>query len=639
MKTVSNYVNKILNFITTIIIILLFISVVASFQTTFFGKKYNSFFGYALFEIKTASMSGTMEIGDWILVKVTDDVLLNDIITFEQDGAFITHRIIEQYKDTYVTKGDSNNAKDTPIKKEQIVGKLVKVMPKFGILKKTFFNPKVLIILIITIVVGTSLFDKNNSKNKMNMLNTKIFNKPKKEKKNEEDIDFYDFNNLETLAKISDETIEKIDTKIKETVNNVKEEDNENLELSNTMVLSKIVVDMNSKTLSSLSKHLEDTVALEPVSKENIKVSDTEVTKITPTNKKVLLGKNEKNLIKKAIELKENEIFELSKILLNKETLEGEIKAIVNKFIDFYIEQKYINQGDLNKETTITAFKKNNSNNIVLFANTLIDSKSTESYKNKVNQVANVFLIINKLDATNIEVEEVIISSKTLTFDNPKLVIKNLKKTIKQFDTNLNQFYKKLETGKFELLVKSVSKENLYKTNISSNIQFNKLFSDYSIDKTYGNEIIMEDLRELQLKMLSLRILKDMFEFSYKKKYLIYLNDTIYGKEKKLKSFLGNIDDIYSQGKINILLDIKTVIMNYNIIRDLSKNGYHFSIELDLEDLNELKNIGKYLCVGEYLFIKNNILTDEELFDKIPSEFENKIINIDKSLIEGPVIK
>ena len=54
-------------------------------------------------------------------------------------------------------------------------------MPKFGIVKKTFFNPKVLIILIITIVVGTSLFDKNNSKNKINMLNTKIFNNPKKE--------------------------------------------------------------------------------------------------------------------------------------------------------------------------------------------------------------------------------------------------------------------------------------------------------------------------------------------------------------------------------------------------------------------------------------------------------------------------
>ena len=641
MKTASNLIEKILNVITTIIIVLLFISVVASFQTTFFGKKYNSFFGYSLFEIETASMSGKLEIGDWILVKITDDVKLNDIITFEENGSFVTHRIIEQYKDTYVTKGDSNNAKDTPIKKEQVVGKMIKVIPKFGIIKKTFFNPKVLIILIITIVVGSSIFDKTSKTQTIKTTNTKQ-KKVVKEKNKEETNEFQEFNSLETLLKMKDEEFEEFDKQIIEKTTEKEDDSEENeeieKELSKTMVLSKIVVDMNSKTLSSISKHLEDTVVIEPI-QENDKIKKTENKIMTTTSKKILLGKNEKNLIRKVIEFKENEILELTRILLGKEILEGEIKSIANKFTDFYIEQKYINQGDLSKDTTMTTFKKNNSNNIVLFANSIIDNKSPESYKNKINRIANIFLIINKIDGTNVEIEKIIEETKTLEFKDKKLVIRELKRTIKQFESNLNQFYKKLETGKFELLIKSLSKDNLYKTNISSNIQFNKLFSGYSIDKTYNDEVIMEDLRELQLKMLSLRILKDMFEFSYKKKYLIYINDTIYSKEKKLKSILGNIDDIYSQGKINILLDIKTVILNYNVILELSKNGYHFSIELDGEDLKELKNIRKYLCVGEYLFIKNNQLTDDELYNKIPSEFENKIINIDKSLIEGPVIK
>lgn len=641
MKTASNLIEKILNVITTIIIILLFISVVASFQTTFFGKKYNSFFGYSLFEIETASMSGKLEIGDWILVKITDDVKLNDIITFEENGSFVTHRIIEQYKDTYVTKGDSNNAKDTPIKKEQVVGKMIKVIPKFGIIKKTFFNPKVLIILIITIVVGSSLFDKTSKTRTIKTTNTKQ-KKVVKEKNKEETNEFQEFNSLETLLKMKDEEFEKFDKQIIEKATEKEEDTEENekieKELSQTMVLSKIVVDMNSKTLSSISKHLEDTVVIEPI-QETDKIKKTENKIMTTTSKKILLGKNEKNLIRKVIEFKESEILELTRILLGKETLEGEIKSIANKFTDFYIEQKYINQGDLSKDTTMTTFKKNNSNNIVLFANSIIDNKSPESYKNKINRIANIFLIINKIDGTNVEIEKIIEETKTLEFKDKKLVIRELKRTIKQFESNLNQFYKKLETGKFELLIKSLSKDNLYKTNISSNIQFNKLFSGYSIDKTYNDEVIMEDLRELQLKMLSLRILRDMFEFSYKKKYLIYINDTIYSKEKKLKSLLGNIDDIYSQGKINILLDIKTAILYYNVISELSKNGYHFSIELDSEDLKELKNIRKYLCIGEYIFIKNNTLTEDELYDKIPSEFENKIINIDKSLIEGPVIK
>ena len=42
---------------------------------------------------------------------------------------------------TYVTKGDANNSKDEPISKEQIVGKVVKIIPGFGIIRKTILNP------------------------------------------------------------------------------------------------------------------------------------------------------------------------------------------------------------------------------------------------------------------------------------------------------------------------------------------------------------------------------------------------------------------------------------------------------------------------------------------------------------------
>lgn len=636
MKIVSNCINKILNVVTTIIIILLFISVIASFQTTFFGKKYNSFFGYSLFEIKTASMAGVMEIGDWILVKITDDVKLDDIVTFEQDGSFITHRIIEQYQDTYITKGDSNNAKDTPITKNQIVGKMIKVIPKFGIMKKTLFNTKVLITLIITILVGTTLFDKNSIINKKSK-SPIIKSKPKKEEIDEEFFNFEELNKIEKENTIDNKTIEKIEKKIEEHIEERKKiQKEEEKELSNTMVLSRIVVDMNSKALSTISKHLEDTVVLEPVEvpQEN-KKKEIPIKNIS-TNKKILLGKNEKNLIRKCLELKEIEITELTKILLNVETLEGETRALVNKFINIYLEQKYINQGYLDKNTSVISFRKDVANNIIKYSEILANTKNIDNYKNKVNKITEVFLIINKIDSSNANIEKII---DTLKNYDSKKTVKEIKKVIKQFESNIASFCKKLSTSKFDLLIKNSPKENLYKTNISSNIQFNKLFSNYSIDKTYQNEVINEDLRELQLKMLSLTIIQDMFSFSYKKKYLITLSDTIFGKEKKIKSFLGNMDDIYSQGKINILIDIKTLIMNYNVISELNKNGYQFSVEIECTDLDEIKNIRKYLCIGEYIFIKNNNLSDEELMDKIPLELENRIVNIEKSLIEGPVIK
>lgn len=631
MKTLKNYANKILNFITTIMIILLSISVISSFQTTFFGKKYNSFFGYSLFEIKTASMAGEMEIGDWILVKITKDVKLNDIITFEQDGSFITHRVIEQYKDTYITKGDSNNSKDTPIAKNQIIGKMIKVMPKFGIVKKTFFNPKVLIILIVTIIVGSTIFDKNNQKNKL------LKTEETKKEPEKENIKLEELNDKNI---ISDEVIEKIEKKLKQKKSEVISEKTTEEKMNNTMVLSKIVVDMNSKTLSTLSKNLEDTVVIAPVNNEEIIVQkEAKEGQPTFTGKKILLGKNEKNIIKKGLELKEIEIIELIKILLNNDNPNAELKSIINKFLDIYIETKYINQGDLEDEITLASLKKIVDESIVTFANILIKGKTNESYKNKVNEVADAFILLNEIDYNKDDIDSIIQTKKYFSFEEEKNIIKEIKKVQRQFNSNLSLFFQKLETKKFTLMINNISKGKIFKTNISSNIQFNKLFSQYSIEETYHNEVIAEDLRELQLKMLSLKILEDMFEFSYKKKYLISFNNTLFKKTKKIKSFLGNIDDSYSQGKISILIDAKTLLLNYNAISELNKEGYKFTIEISYYDLIDFPSIRKYLCMASNLIVINKEVSKEDLLERIPSELENRIIWVDKSVIEGPVIK
>ena len=158
-------------------------------------------------------------------------------------------------------------------------------------------------------------------------------------------------------------------------------------ELNNTMVLSKIVVDMNSKTLAAISKKFEDTKTIEIIEDTHIPEEKKEIIKPTITNKKILLGKAEKNLIKKGLELKENEILELSKVILEIETLDSERKSIINKFIDLYIEYKYINQGELNKDCGIVQFRKNIENNITLFAETLIEEKNSKSYNNKIKSI------------------------------------------------------------------------------------------------------------------------------------------------------------------------------------------------------------------------------------------------------------
>ena len=95
-----------------------------------------SFLGYSSLTIQTGSMSGTMEIGDLIIIKNTGDYKIGDIVTFLPDGAVIptTHRIINYNEQgEFVTKGDANNVKDTDnIAKDKIIGEVVLHLPELG---------------------------------------------------------------------------------------------------------------------------------------------------------------------------------------------------------------------------------------------------------------------------------------------------------------------------------------------------------------------------------------------------------------------------------------------------------------------------------------------------------------------------
>ena len=111
--------EKLINMILDILIVIcgffLLVFIYNNVQVKILGNEYSSFFGYSTFEVQTGSMADTINPGDWIVVKITKNVKLNDIITYSQKGEFITHRVVETYKDSFITKGYSNNSKDSAI--------------------------------------------------------------------------------------------------------------------------------------------------------------------------------------------------------------------------------------------------------------------------------------------------------------------------------------------------------------------------------------------------------------------------------------------------------------------------------------------------------------------------------------------
>ena len=165
--------EKIAHIILNIIIVFVFIIVLIVgynyIQLQLMHKDYTNFFGYTTFEVSTGSMAPTLNIYDVILLELTQDVKIGDIITYKYENELITHRIMKIDGDKLITKGDANNTEDKSITKDAIIGKVISVYPKVGIWAKVFTEPNVLISVFITLVlIGLAIAKDEKDKEQKN---------------------------------------------------------------------------------------------------------------------------------------------------------------------------------------------------------------------------------------------------------------------------------------------------------------------------------------------------------------------------------------------------------------------------------------------------------------------------------------
>lgn len=161
MKKLSKILGYILNILIILVTIIIILAIYYFVQIKVFNKSYANIFGYTFFEVATGSMEPTIDVGDVIIVKITNEVNENDIIVCDKHNAFITHRLIKIEEDNFITKGDANNTEDEPMDKSDLIGKVVNVIPNFSLWKKVIFTPQVIIpIFIMLILLRNNLLPK-----------------------------------------------------------------------------------------------------------------------------------------------------------------------------------------------------------------------------------------------------------------------------------------------------------------------------------------------------------------------------------------------------------------------------------------------------------------------------------------------
>ena len=149
MKTVKSIVHYFFDVIVWLLLSLLFICLIISFLSgsSLFG-------GHHLYIVQSGSMEPSIMAGDIIVTSRQLTYHQNDVITFNNpDRGVVTHRIAEIVNSgtntSIITKGDANRSTDSDnITLDQIIGKVVLVLPRCGYLVVFSRQPLGMLILI-----------------------------------------------------------------------------------------------------------------------------------------------------------------------------------------------------------------------------------------------------------------------------------------------------------------------------------------------------------------------------------------------------------------------------------------------------------------------------------------------------------
>ena len=643
--------EKIINIILDILIVIfgifLLISIYNNVQIKILGNEYSSFFGYSTFEVQTGSMAETINPGDWIIVKNTKNVKLRDIITYSQKGEFITHRIVETYKDSYITKGDANNSKDDAIDKSQIVGKVIKILPGFGIIRRTFFNPLVLITLILTLYSISYVLRSTKKNNNLN-------NNKHNYKEKIDDIVNLILNKLLNYIKNklkNDEVKNKKDENIESDYSN-KSEDNKYSINDLQIVIPEVNQEDMDKTLYfrriSVDKEELDSIKSNEKKDDNVYEIDTDIDNLEEDkieeNVNLIQNKRKrfKNIIEKTMHFKKEEINKIIEILLLEEKMQTNESTIKENLLNTYIDGKYYNfcgnvNVEFNKKTVLSKIEqeiRKKGEELIL------EYKGTDNkYAEKVNKYINIFALINHLEKINAKTSDIkekrtlykekilkILKLENADANELKNIINKIIKTQKLYQYMTNYVLEKANTNAFNLeLNKIAGNKNMYAVSVEHNIEFSKVYSEYIVDKTYSEGIIAEDKVMVLLNLLLINIVKDMLDLEENKKYFIHIPNSIYEKPNKQDKIFKLFENEYAKNNIIVVIEYNDLMKYNEQITELRKKGYLFAVVIN--NKAESSDNG-YIEFAEYIFVDKKIMT-YNLISNIPDELKIKIINDD----------
>lgn len=143
-----------------VFLLIILFNVTCFIKRTAFGDSCPTVLGVGAAVVISGSMEPNISLYDLVIIHEKDEYHVDEVVIFRNNTYCVTHRILAMETDEngqvwVTTKGDANNAPDSPIPLEDIVGKVIITIPKIGYVQNFLQQP--LGFLFLTLMTGAFL--------------------------------------------------------------------------------------------------------------------------------------------------------------------------------------------------------------------------------------------------------------------------------------------------------------------------------------------------------------------------------------------------------------------------------------------------------------------------------------------------
>lgn len=307
-----------------------------------------------------------------------------------------------------------------------------------------------------------------------------------------------------------------------------------------------------------------------------------------------------RNVVKDCLDFDRKNILEYFKLIFNGKTTKG----LSNQMVDYYFDLRYYNILD----------NKNIINNIINGV-----KKKTYDYIKEENI---------KIDNIHDEVYNSLWILKYILCFEKALTDKKIMKLLNGLEEKVNKrnqkqdalkiklfpmiknnyaikekFVKKCSCKDFELDIKSTNLQNVFYTTLKSNVKIPELFSTLASNKVYNSGTVNEDKLLVLYTLISIKIMGDVNNFDYDKKYVITFDSNLLNKKNKCKQLFKIFDLDFLKDRMIMEITYDEFIANKDIVYEYIRDGYKFAVIIN-DDFSE--NI-QLLEVFEFIILNGKI--------------------------------